>query len=97
MVRRVPRPHATKDIEKKVDLTELSQDAKKKISIQFLIFLCFELSACPLILNYNKVYFASSLIARPILDGKNKDRRFKKRYLQMTIWLFKKDFFIISS
>ena len=32
MVRRVPHPHATKDIEKKVDLTELSQDAKKKIS-----------------------------------------------------------------
>ena len=29
MVRRVPRPIAAKDIEKKVNLTELSQDAKK--------------------------------------------------------------------
>ena len=28
MVRRVPHPLATKDIEKKVNLTELSQDAK---------------------------------------------------------------------
>ena len=28
MVRRVPRPLAAKDIEKKVNLTELSQDAK---------------------------------------------------------------------
>ena len=31
MVRRVPRPLATKDIEKKLNLTEESQDAKKKI------------------------------------------------------------------
>ena len=29
MVRRVPRPLAAKDIEKKVNLTEESQDAKK--------------------------------------------------------------------
>ena len=29
MVRRVPRPLAAKDLEKKVNLTELSQDAKK--------------------------------------------------------------------
>ena len=29
-----------------------------------MIFLCYELSVCPLILNSNKVYFASSLIAR---------------------------------
>ena len=28
MVRRVPRPLAAKDIEKKINLTELSQDAK---------------------------------------------------------------------
>ena len=33
MVRRVPRILVAKDIEKKVNLTELSQDAKKKISI----------------------------------------------------------------
>ena len=38
---------------------------KKVFSIQFLIFLLYELSACPLLLNFNKVYFASSLIARP--------------------------------
>ena len=68
MVRRVPRPLAGKDIEKKVNLTELSQDAKKKkISVKFSIFLCYELSACPLILTSNKVYFASSLIARPTI------------------------------
>ena len=30
MVRRVPRPLAAKDIEKKLNLTEESQDAKKK-------------------------------------------------------------------
>ena len=35
-----------------------------------MLFLCYELSACPLILNSNKVYFASSLIARPILKPK---------------------------
>ena len=33
MVRRVPRLLAAKDIEKKVNLTELSQDAKKIFSI----------------------------------------------------------------
>ena len=37
---------------------------KKKKLIQFLIFLCYELSVCPLIFNSNKVYFASSLIAK---------------------------------
>ena len=35
MVRRVPHPLAAKDIEKKVNLTELSQDAKKKIFDSF--------------------------------------------------------------
>ena len=35
MVRRVPRPLAAKDIEKKVNLTELSQDAKKKFFDSF--------------------------------------------------------------
>ena len=38
---------------------------KKNFSIQFLICLCYELIACPLLLNSNKVYFASSLIAKP--------------------------------
>ena len=33
MVRRVPRPLAAKDIEKKVNLKELSQDAKTNFSI----------------------------------------------------------------
>ena len=35
MVRRVPRPLAPKDIEKKVNLTELSQDAKKIFRFNF--------------------------------------------------------------
>ena len=38
---------------------------KKKISIQPILFLYYEESACPLLLNFNKVYFASSLIAKP--------------------------------
>ena len=33
------------------------------------MFLSYELSACPLILNSNKVYFASSLIARSSAYG----------------------------
>ena len=52
------------DIEKKANLTELSQDAKKKFLIWFLISLCYELSVCPFFLNSNKVYFSSSLIAK---------------------------------
>ena len=36
---------------------------KKKNLMQFLIFFCYELSVCPLILKSNKVYFAASLIA----------------------------------
>ena len=39
---------------------------KKNFSMQFLIFFCYELSVCPLILKSDKVYFASSLIAKPI-------------------------------
>jgi hypothetical protein len=54
-----------KDFEKKVNLTELSQDAKKKNLIAPILFLYYELSVCPLILNYNKVYFPTSLIAKP--------------------------------
>ena len=34
-------------------------------SIQFLICLCYELIACPLLLNSNNVYFTSSVIAKP--------------------------------
>ena len=64
MVRRVPRPLAAKDIEKKVNLMEESQDEKKKKK-KFLIFLCYEVSVCPLLLNSDNVYFASSLIAKP--------------------------------
>ena len=33
--------------------------------MQFLIFFCYELIVCPLIFKSNKVYFASSLIAKP--------------------------------
>ena len=39
MVRRVPRPLAAKDIEKKVNLTELSQNAKKKFDLIFNILM----------------------------------------------------------
>ena len=38
---------------------------KKNFSIQFLICLCYELIACPLLLNSNNVYFTSSVIAKP--------------------------------
>ena len=41
---------------------------KKKILMQFLIFFCYELIVCPLIFKSNKVYFASSLIAKPNED-----------------------------
>ena len=33
--------------------------------MQFLIFFCYELIVCPLIFKSDKVYFASSLIAKP--------------------------------
>ena len=82
MVRRVPRPLATKDIEKKSKFDGAKSGRKK---IQFIFYyayaertkqsclvlsgLWYELSACPLLLNSNKVYFSSSLIARPILDA----------------------------
>ena len=39
MVKRVPHPLAAKDIEKKVNLTELSQDAKKFFFDLFFIML----------------------------------------------------------
>ena len=38
---------------------------KKKNLMQFLIFFCYELSVCPLIFKSDKVYFESSLIAKP--------------------------------
>ena len=37
--------------------------------MHFLIFFCYELSVCPLILKSDKVYFLSSLIAKPTLGG----------------------------
>ena len=37
--------------------------------MQFLIFFCYEPSVCPLIFKSNKVYFASSLIAKPSEDA----------------------------
>jgi hypothetical protein len=60
-----------KTLKKKVNLAELSQDATKKKLIAPILFLYYELSLCPLILKYNKVYFVPSLIAnstpKPIL------------------------------
>ena len=52
-----------KDIEKKVNVTELSQDAIFLIAPILLLY--YELSVCPLILNYNKVYLAAALTAKP--------------------------------
>jgi hypothetical protein len=54
-----------KDIEKKVNLTEESQDAKKKNLIAPISFLYYEESVCPLLLKYNKVYFVPSIINKP--------------------------------
>ena len=44
-----------KDIEKKVNLMELSQDTQKIVLIAQILFLYHELSVCPLILNYIKI------------------------------------------
>ena len=41
---------------------------KKIFLMQFLLFFCYELIICPLIFKSNKVYFASSLIAKPTLE-----------------------------
>ena len=54
-----------KTLKKKVNLTKLSQDAKFIFLIAPFLFLHYELSVCPLILNYNKVYLPASLIAKP--------------------------------
>ena len=66
MVRRVPRPLSAKDMEKKSKFDGAKSGRKKFFFLFiFLLFLCYELSACLLILKSNKVYFSSSLIARP--------------------------------
>ena len=39
---------------------------KKKKLIAPILFLCYEESVCPLILKYNKFYFETSLITKPI-------------------------------
>ena len=53
-----------KDIEKKVNLTEESQDAKMFLFAPIL-FLYYEEIVCPLLSKYNNVYFVSSLTAKP--------------------------------
>ena len=58
MVRRVPRPLAAKDIEKKSKFNRAKSGCKKKL-ISPILFLYYEQSVCPLLLNYNKVYFVS--------------------------------------
>ena len=45
-----------------------AKDAKKKL-IAPSLFLYYDLSVCPLILNSNKVYFGSSLITKPTEDA----------------------------
>jgi hypothetical protein len=70
MIRRAPRLLTAKGHGKKSKFNGAKSGRKKnKILIQFLIFLCYELSVCPLIFNSNKVYFASSLIAKPSPDA----------------------------
>ena len=54
-----------KDIEKKSNFIRAKSGCKKKKIIAPNLFLYYELSVCPLILNYNKVYLAASLIAKP--------------------------------
>ena len=51
-------------LKKRLDLMELSQDAKNIVLIAQILFLYHEQSVCPLLLNYNKACFGSSLIAR---------------------------------
>ena len=54
-----------KYIEKKVNLTEESQDTQEFFFITPSLFLYYEESVSPLLLKYNKVEFVSSLIAKP--------------------------------
>ena len=69
MIRRVSRPLSAKDIGKKSKFDGANSGCKKKkILMQFLIFFCYELIVCPLIFKSNKVYFASSLIAKPNVE-----------------------------
>ena len=42
---------------------------KKNFLMQFLIFFCYEVIVCPLIFKPDKVYFASSLIAKPSMHA----------------------------
>ena len=80
-------------LEKKVNLTEQSQGANFFFRLNYFTFLCYELSACPLILNSNKFYFASSLIARPSIYSiyaiskiELCGKVFKKSYLLQAVW-----------
>ena len=56
---------------------------KKIFLMQFLIFFCYELIVCPLIFKSNKVYFASSLIAKPNLRHLQTDLILKVWQLQI--------------
>ena len=54
-----------KDIEKKSKFNGAKSGLKKIVLIAQILFLYHELSVCPLILNYIKVYLVSSPIAKP--------------------------------
>ena len=54
--------------EKKATYKTAAELAVKKL-IMPILFLYYEKIVCPLLLNYNKVYFASLLIAKPNTDG----------------------------
>ena len=48
---------------------------KKNFLIAPILFLYYEESVCPLLLKYNKVYFESSLIAKPNLPPSSCKRK----------------------
>ena len=70
MIRGAPRLLTAKHIEKKkANLTEQSQDAKKNFFDLIFNFLILSGKCMPIILNFNNVYFASSLTAKPSEQG----------------------------
>ena len=72
MVRRVPRPLAAKDIEKKSKFNRGKSGCKK---MALFLFLYYEVSVFALLLNYNKVHLVSSLTHQTNFTSKTIDVR----------------------
>ena len=68
-IRKAPRLLAAKPLKKKSNFNRAKSGRKKNFLIAPFLFLYHERSVCPLLLNYNQVYFGSSLIARPTLPS----------------------------